>query len=208
MLKEQKKDVNKNISKINYKKYFENKKITLMGLGGFSRSIIEAEFLAKNGADLIITDLTLEKDLKKELEILKKYKNIKYTLGEHRECDFKNRDIVFSANGVPLGNKYIEIAKKYSKLLTKTAPYVFYILQKEKKENNFDIRTLGVTGTKGKSTTTSLIVNLLNKYLEEKNKKNNSENKVFVGGNVRGTANLTILPEIKSGDFFVAELDS
>ncbi len=200
------------MKKINYKKYFENKKITLMGLGGFSRSLKEAEFLAKNGADLIITDLTPEKDLEKELEVLKKYKNIKYTLGEHKISDFKNRDIVFSANGVPLGNKFIETAKEFSEIVTKTATYVFWILQKEKEENNLNIKTIGITGTKGKSTTTSLIVRLLEEYLKEKNSKNKIENslknEVFVGGNVRGTANLTILPEIKDGDFFVAELDS
>lgn len=195
----------KNIkNKFNYKKYFEGKKITLMGLGGFSRSLIEAEFLAKNGADLIITDLTPEKDLQKELKALKKYKNIKYTLGEHKIEDFKNRDIVFSANGVPLGNKYIEISKKYSKITTKTIAYVFWILQKEKEENNFQTITIGITGTKGKSTTTSLVEKLIKTDFEEKGSKNN----VFVGGNVRGTANLTILPKIKDGDIVVAELDS
>ncbi len=206
MLKKEKEESVKNSSRINYQKYFKNKKITLMGLGGFSRSLIEAEFLAQNGADLIITDLTNEKDLKKELKKLSKYKNIKYTLGKHDENDFKNRDIVFSANGVPLNNKYIQVAKKHSKILTKTATYVFYILQKEKKDNNLNVRTVGITGTKGKSTTTSLIINLLNEYLTY-NKKQKANN-VFFGGNIRGTANLNILPKIKDGDYFVAELDS
>ena len=113
------------MKKPDYQKYFKNKKITLMGLGGFERSLIEAEFLAKNGADLIITDLAPAEKLKPQLAVLKNYKNIKYTLGKHKIADFKNRDIVLSANGVPLGNKYIETAKKHSRITTKSIALVF-----------------------------------------------------------------------------------
>lgn len=61
-----------------------------------------------------------------------------------------------------------------------------------------NIKTIGVTGTKGKSTTTALIKHLL---------KTNRET-VFTGGNVRAVANLPILEKISDGDFLLAELDS
>ena len=61
-----------------------------------------------------------------------------------------------------------------------------------------NIKTIGVTGTKGKSTTTALIEHML---------KEAGKN-VFVGGNVRGSSNLPILEKIKEGDYLLAELDS
>jgi len=194
--------ISKKEQKINFEKYFKGKKITLMGLGGHGRGVVEAEFLIKYGADLIITDLSAASELEKEIsavkKALKKYKKngakVSFTLGKQKISDFKNRDIVLSANGVPLDNKYILAAKKYSKISTKSAALVFWILKQEKA----NIKTIAVTGTKGKSTTTALIENLL---------KTNGQ-KVFTGGNVRGVANLPVLEKISDGDFLLAELDS
>lgn len=189
-------------SKLDFEKYFVGKKITLMGLGGLGRNVIEAEFLIKHGADLIITDLTPEKDLQREIfrvkKALQKYKKsgaeVSFTLGKQKISDFKNRDIVLSANGVALDNKYIAVAKKDSKMVTKSIALVFWIVQQEKKH----IKTIGVTGTKGKSTTTALIEHMLQ----------TNGNTVFSGGNLRGVANLPILEKISDGDYLLAELDS
>jgi UDP-N-acetylmuramoylalanine--D-glutamate ligase len=189
-------------NKVDFEKYFKGKKITLMGLGGLGRGVIEAEFLIKHGADLIITDLQNEKQLKQEITVIKKaikkYKKnnatVSFTLGKQKIADFKNRDIVFSANGVSLDNKYILSAKKYSKIVTKSIAYVFWIIQNEK----LDIKTIGVTGTKGKSTTTALIEHMLQI----------NDTKVFSGGNLRAAANLPILEKISTGDVLLAELDS
>lgn len=182
-----------------YKKYFENKKITMVGLGGFGRAIKEAEFLAKNGADLIITDLSSETVLEKEIKILKKYNNIKYTLGGHKLSDFRNRDLVLYANGIPLKNKFIEEAKKNSNITTKSVAYLFYILEEEFGKK---VTKIGVTGTKGKSTVSSMIIFLLESFLK------GSKKEVFPAGNIRNSSNLPILEKIKEGDFLVAELDS
>ncbi len=94
---------------------------------------MEAEFLIKHGADLIITDLAPESELEGEIakvkKALKKYKKngakVSFTLGRQKVSDFKNRDIVFLANGVPLENKYREAAEKFSKISTKSIAYVF-----------------------------------------------------------------------------------
>ena len=183
------------------KNYFEGKKITQVGLGGFSRSLKEAEFLAKNGANLIITDLFSKEKLNKEVNFLKKYKNIKYTLGEHKISDFKKRDIVFYANGIPLKNKYIECAKKNSKKTTKSVAFVFDVLEKEFGDK---VTKIGITGTKGRSTVAHMAIFLIEEYL----KSIKSKSKVFKIGNIRDTSNLPILEKIKEGDYVVAELDS
>ncbi len=46
-----------------YKKLFEGKKITIMGLGLLGRGIQVTKFLAECGAQLTVTDLKSEKDL-------------------------------------------------------------------------------------------------------------------------------------------------
>ena len=56
----------------------------------------------------------------------------------------------------------------------------------------------GITGTRGKSTVTHLIYEILKA----------SGKRVFLGGNVKGLATLPLLKKIKTGDIVVMELDS
>ena len=69
--------------------YFKGKKITVMGLGLLGRGIGDTAFLAECGAEIIVTDLKPASELTKSLEKLNHYTQITYTLGEHREEDFK-----------------------------------------------------------------------------------------------------------------------
>ncbi|KKR73906.1 MAG: UDP-N-acetylmuramoylalanine-D-glutamate ligase, partial [Candidatus Nomurabacteria bacterium GW2011_GWA1_40_8] len=75
----------------NYKEFFKDKKITVMGLGLLGRGIGDAIFLAQCGAKLTITDLKTKEQLKESLKKLAKFKNIEYVLGEHRLEDFKDK---------------------------------------------------------------------------------------------------------------------
>jgi UDP-N-acetylmuramoylalanine--D-glutamate ligase len=177
-----------------YKKYFKNKKITVMGLGLLGRSIAYTKFLAECGADLTVTDLKTEEQLKTSLKELKKFKNIKYVLGKHNLADFKNRDMVIKSAGVPLDSPFINEARKNNipiemdaSLFAKLAPEVMII---------------GVTGTRGKSMTTMLIYEIL------KSNEKSLKRKIYLGGNVRGGATLPLLSKVKEGDIVVLELDS
>ena len=62
-----------------------------------------------------------------------------------------------------------------------------------------DIKVIGVTGTRGKTTTTTLIYEIL---------KSAFGKKVHLGGNIKGTSALSLLNKIKDGDMVVMELDS
>ncbi|MFA6355250.1 MAG: Mur ligase family protein, partial [Candidatus Paceibacterota bacterium] len=178
----------------NYKKQFKGKKITIMGLGLLGRGIGYTKFLAECGADLIVTDLKSKEQLVPALKVLSKFKNIKYILGEHRLEDFKGRDMIMKAAGVPLDSIYIKEAKKNGipvemdvSLFAKTAK---------------EVMVIGVTGTRGKSMTTTLIYEIL-KANEKSLKKN-----IYIGGNLRGVATLPLLKKVKEGDILVCELDS
>ncbi len=175
----------------NYKDYFKGKKITMLGLGLLGRGLNDAKFLAESGAELIVTDLKNEKDLTPTLKKLKKYKNIKYVLGEHRLEDFKDRDFILKAAGVPLNSPYISEAQK-NNILIEMEGSLFAKLAK-------DVTFVGITGTRGKTTTTYVIYEILQAALP---------GKIHLAGNIRGLATLPLLKKIKSGDIIVLELDS
>ena len=96
----------------NYKFFFSGKKITLMGLGLLGRGVGDAEFLAGAGANLIVTDLKSDADLAEPIARLKKFKNIQFVLGQHRQEDFTEADMVIKAAGVPLDSYYIRMARE------------------------------------------------------------------------------------------------
>ncbi|MFM7088714.1 MAG: UDP-N-acetylmuramoyl-L-alanine--D-glutamate ligase, partial [Candidatus Paceibacterota bacterium] len=177
---------------MDYKLLFKNKKITVMGLGLLGRGIGYTKFLAQCGAQLVVTDLKNKEQLRTSLKQLAGYKNITYVLGEHRLEDFRHRDMIIKAAGVPLDSVYIAEAIKHNipvemdvSLFAKCAPFVTIV---------------GITGTRGKSMTTAIIYDLLKHGLKDKN--------IYLGGNVRGHATLPLLKKVKSGNILVAELDS
>ncbi|MEK7459624.1 MAG: UDP-N-acetylmuramoyl-L-alanine--D-glutamate ligase [Patescibacteria group bacterium] len=197
---------------INYKEFFKNKKITIMGLGLLGRGLGYTKFLAECGADLIVTDLKTKEQLVISIKALEKFthstslraRQIKFVLGEHRLEDFKNRDMIIKSAGVSLDSIYIAEARK-NKIPIEMDVSLFAKLAGE-------VMIVGVTGTRGKSMTTALIYEILKQ--NEKFLGNPStllrikKPKVFLGGNVRGVATLPLLSKVKKGDILVCELDS
>ncbi|MFA5095088.1 MAG: Mur ligase family protein [Candidatus Paceibacterota bacterium] len=189
----------------NYKEQFKGKKITVMGLGILGRGLGYTKFLAECGADLIVTDLKPSTALRSSLNKLRTFKNpegkrasygasIKFVLSKHRLEDFRGRDMVIKAAGVPLDSIYIEEAQKSNvpvemdvSLFVKCAP---------------EVMVIGVTGTRGKSMVTALIYEILKQNEKFLNKK------VYIGGNVRGVATLPLLAKVRAGDILICELDS
>ncbi len=169
--------------------HFRDKKITVMGLGLLGRGVGDARYLAECGADLIVTDLKSREALETSVAELESFKNIKFVLGEHRLEDFRGRDLILKAAGVPLDSPYIAEAKKNS-IPVRMSADLFAELS--------GIPVTGVTGTRGKSTVTHMI----HAILKEAGKK------VLLGGNVRGVSTLALLKEVTPSHTAVLELDS
>ena len=165
-----------------------------MGLGLLGKGIGDARFLAECGADLIITDLKSEKELESSVKALKKYKNIKFTLGEHKFSDFENRDFILKAQGVPLYSPYIAHAKKNG-IHVYMDDSLFSIIVSD---FNPKVKIIGVTGTRGKTTVASIVYHVLK----------SAKKRVHLGGNIRGIATLELLKKVKPGDIVVLELSS
>ena len=194
-----------NIATMDFQKFFKGKKVTQMGLGLLGRGVGDAEFLVRMGSDLIVTDLKNESELRPSLEKLKKFKNIKYVLGIHRLEDFRGVDFILKAAGVPIDSPYIIEARNSGVLIEMDASLFAKLAPK-------GVTVIGVTGTRGKSTTAHLIFHILKTAFSSKVKglklKVKSSPRVFLAGNVKDTATLPLLLKVKAGDFVVLELDS
>ncbi len=124
-----------------------------------------------------MTDLKDAKALKTSLLKLKQYKNVDYHLGEHRKNDFMNNDYVVINPAVRPSSEFYKLAKKNKQKLITDMGFLM---------EHTPALVIGVTGTKGKSTTTKLIFDLVQR--EIKNKKHpffGKYNRVFLGGNIR-----------------------
>jgi len=183
---------------MNYKDFFEGKKITMMGLGVLGRGVNVAKFLAECGAELTITDLKTKEQLVPSLKILTPYKNIKYVLGRHDLADFSGKDMIVKAAGAPLDSPYIVEARKNNIPVEMDAS----LFAKLAALSTSNVDMIGITGTRGKSTVTHLIYAILNEAFKK------TKRKVYLGGNVKGLATLPLLKKVKEGDIVVMELDS
>lgn len=175
----------------NWQAFFKDKTVTVMGLGLLGRGIADTKFLAKYAKQVIVTDLKSDEALRSALDELKEFSNIKYVLGEHHDEDFINTDLVLKNAAVPPSSKYLKIALEHNipiemdeSLFAKFKPA--------------DAKIIGITGTRGKTTTTFLINDLLPL----------TGNRFHLAGNVQGKATLPLLEIVQPGDLVLLELSS
>lgn len=174
---------------MNVRSEFEGKKITVMGLGLLGRGVGDSEFLAKQGAELIVTDLKPAEALEPSLARLRHFSNITFTLGEHRLEDFQGRDFILKAAGVPLDSIYIEEARRSGTPIKMSASWFTELS---------GVKVIGVTGTRGKSTTTHMLHAIMQR----------AQIPVLLGGNVQGVSTLALLGQVSPEHTALFELDS
>ncbi|WP_290911690.1 UDP-N-acetylmuramoyl-L-alanine--D-glutamate ligase [Eubacterium sp.] len=165
----------------------KGKKVAFVGMGVANTPC--AEFLAKNGIETYACDMRDKKyigeDVCKRLESL----GVHFSLGEHYLDVLPQMDIVFRSHGIlPFQNPWIgECIKRGQTVTTEMEVFFKYCPSK----------IFAVTGSNGKTTTTTLI----SKMLEAEGYK------VFLGGNI-GKALMPCLDEITKDDIAVVELSS
>lgn len=172
-----------------YIDFFKDKTVTLLGLGLLGRGVGDAAFLAQHCRHVFVTDIKTAEELRPSLDMLKPYKNIDYCLGRHDTEMFESVDFVIKGAGVRLDNAYIQHAQKRGVPVYMSTALFAHLAS---------IKTIGVTGTRGKTTTTCMIAEILQ----------NAGKKVLLGGNIRGVSTLALLPQAHKFDIAVLELDS
>src|SRR5262249_50287359 len=152
-----------------YKQFFEGKTVTLLGLGLLGRGVGDAAFLAQHCKKLYITDNKSAEELQPSLDKLKDFKNIEYFFGDYNAQIFSSVDFVIKGAGVRLDNPAIAHAKKHGVPIYMSTALFAHLSP---------LPTIGVTGTRGKTTVTCMIADILKR----------GGKKVLLGGNIRGVS--------------------
>lgn len=134
--------------------FFKGKRVTVFGLGLNSGGMGTVEFLVRHGVrEVIVTDIKTKEDLAPSLKQLRAYKEVQFVLGQHRPEDFTRVDLIIKNPIIPWNNEYVKMAEKAGIPIEMDSSLFFQFLPK--------VPVLGVTGTKGKTTTALLLAHLL-----------------------------------------------
>ncbi len=165
--------------------------LALLGLGLENQSLLD--LLDKNKAPVNIT--ICDRRGKSYLPPHKtRHLKISYRLGDEANQRLEEFDLLFRSPGWPINCPGIQAALKTGRTQLSSPLNLFFTLCPSK-------NIIGVTGTKGKGTTASLIYSLL------KADSRHSGRQVFLGGNI-GIAPLSFLGKIKPQDYVILEMSS
>jgi UDP-N-acetylmuramoylalanine--D-glutamate ligase len=176
-----------------------DKRVLVMGLGLHGGGLGVVRWLLRRGALVTITDLRKPEELAPSLEALRDDAStgslqggrIEYVLGEHREDDFAHADLVVRNPGVPRESRFLAIARERG-IPIRMEMGLFL----EQLPRGAD-QVIGVTGTKGKTTTTMMLGAMLKM----------ANPKTVVAGNLRVSA-LELLDQIDGETPIILELSS
>ncbi len=164
---------------------FKNKKIFILGM---ARSGFEvAKVLATLNNKITLNDYALKEDeyRLKELTDL----GVEVILGKHPDCLFtKDYDYLIKNPGIKDNHKYVKKALSYKIPIINEVEVAYCLLP-----NKVDI--IGITGSNGKTTTSTLIYEILKA----------AKKKVHLTGNI-GYPLVSFIGKIKEGDMVVMEI--
>lgn len=169
-----------------FEEYIRYRKIAIIGLGVSNIPLID--YMHEKKAKVTVFDDRQKENIPKEImDKIEKYE-FEYSLGEGNLAKLKNFDIIFRSPSCMPTKPELEAEKKRGALVTTEIEMLMKMCP---------AKIIGVTGSDGKTTTTSLINAILQK----------AGYKTYLGGNI-GTPLFTKLNEIKPEDIVVLELSS
>ena len=176
-------------------KDFGGKKIAILGFGIEGQSV--ADYLIGKTDNIVVLDEKNRSDF--DLEVLKSYESRGIEFRWGKIADLKEFDIVFRSPGINPASKCILDAKHNGVELTSATKLFFDLCP---------CPIIGVTGTKGKGTTSTLIYEMLKESarLAADYESRRSED-VYLGGNI-GTPPLEFLDKLDKDSKVVLELSS
>lgn len=166
-----------------FKNFIKGKKVAVVGIGVSNTPLVR--FLIDLGANIIACDK------KKSLGDIEDYlisKKCTLSLGDDYLEGILDADVVFRTPSLLPSNKYLIKAKQNGAYITSEIKELIKYTKG---------KVFAITGSDGKTTTTTLIGEILKK----------AGNKVYVGGNI-GTPLFTKIEDIKEEDYVVLELSS
>src|SRR5437867_270484 len=165
---------------------------TVLVVGAARSGIAATEFLLSRGARVILTDTKSEQALAPQITPLKQRARetgeLVLELGGHQAASFRNCDFVVLSPGVPATLPYLEESSKAR---------IPVLAEVELAYRHLKGRLLGITGSNGKTTTTTLVAELLR----------GSGVRCFAAGNI-GKPLINFVAGSEPGDIYATELSS
>jgi UDP-N-acetylmuramoylalanine--D-glutamate ligase len=163
------------------------KRVLVAGLGAFGGGVAAVRYLYEQGAEVLVTDLKSEETLTEPLRRLQGC-DVAYRLGGHEKDDFIEADLVVASPAIPYRSAYLQAAVNADIPVT-TEIGLFAA--------RFPGRVVAVTGTSGKTTTTTLLGEMISNAIPD----------TLVGGNM-GVSLLSNLATSGTHTTAVLELSS
>jgi UDP-N-acetylmuramoylalanine--D-glutamate ligase len=170
---------------------FKGKRVLVVGLA--KTGVATAQFLLERGADVLVTDMQGEAKLKDSVDALRRWaadagKMLALELGGHKMESFKNADLIVASPGVPLAIEPIQQAIRSGVEVISELELAFRYLKG---------RVIGITGSNGKTTTTTLVGEILKL----------GHRKCHVAGNI-GYPLISFVGASTLDDLYVTEISS
>ncbi|HVX29004.1 MAG TPA: UDP-N-acetylmuramoyl-L-alanine--D-glutamate ligase [Nitrolancea sp.] len=163
------------------------KRALVMGIGTRQGGLGVTRYLLAAGADVTVTDLRDAASLAETLRELDGLP-VRFVLGEHRREDFEQADLVVRNPGVPHDSPWLRIAREAGASIEMEMTLFFRACPAP---------IIGITGTKGKTTTSTLCAAILSEMRAD----------TVLAGNM-GRSALACLPQITPDTPVVIELSS
>jgi len=163
----------------------KNKRVLVVGLG--RSGVAAATFLQEQGARVIVSDTKTEAQLQNEISVLLD-RGISIETGRHGERTFRDQDLIVVSPGVPSDQPQLQQARSLGIPVIGEVELACRFLKG---------KIIAITGSNGKTTTTTLAGEILAK----------SGKKTLVGGNI-GTPVISLAGQSSADGFDVLEISS
>ncbi|OGY22031.1 MAG: UDP-N-acetylmuramoylalanine--D-glutamate ligase [Candidatus Chisholmbacteria bacterium RIFCSPLOWO2_01_FULL_49_14] len=172
-----------------FRQDFQGKRVLILGLGLLGRGVEVAKIFCDIGCQVLVTDKKDEGQLRPSMDKLRNFP-IRFELGTQGEELVNEAEIIIRNPAVPWTHPLLQAARRRNKsVLMDTSLFGRY----------FPGLTIGVTGTRGKTTTTLLIFAILSKLVDQP---------IILAGNATRRANLGLLKKASANSVAVMELSS
>lgn len=168
---------------------WRDRRVVVLGLARQGKTL--ARYLARRGADVVVSDLKPAERLVRECEELSDVP-VRFVLGGHPPTLIDGADLLCLSGGVPADLPLVQQARRKGIPLSNDSQIFL---------ESCPAQTIGITGSAGKTTTTALVGRMAAAHLA------GSGRRAWVGGNI-GRPLLADLEDIRAGDWVVMELSS
>jgi UDP-N-acetylmuramoylalanine--D-glutamate ligase len=165
---------------------WKGKSVLILGAG--RQGLALAQYLAARGAQVTLNDSHTQDQMTEEMTSLQNYP-IQWVLGGHPLEILDYKDLICLSGGIPLTLPIVEEAVRRGLPISNDSQLFL---------EGITAQTIGITGSAGKTTTTTLVGRMATQAYKEK---------AWIGGNI-GNPLILHTDEISSDDLVILELSS